>query len=342
MKTEHESYQCLKKDCNYIVHVNCATKDNDLYYITDQENQVQEQDENLMDSSIVCVIEKNEHGEATIIKHFYHEHNLLLEDKIKEDNDRHCDGCMLSISTPFYHCLECNFFLHKNCAELPKIKHHWFHRFVATLESKDFMNCDLCNRDCSGLFYKSSSPGRSFYFCLRCAIVPYIINCQGHKHFLVFDYKFKGQCNACGIGSYGAFRCTTCTFTLDFACVTLPHAIQHKCDMHLLQLTYGDENDDVEEHYCDICEEKRDSSHWYYYCSTCDNSAHTECVVGKYPFIKDGISWRYLHYGSGHNLIFVQKVDGYSECIICGKLGQDQTLKYSKCNNFRHVECRWG
>ncbi|XWS08030.1 hypothetical protein CRYUN_Cryun41cG0042000 [Craigia yunnanensis] len=166
---EHGSCQCLKEDCNYIVHVNCATEDNDLYYIVNQENQVEELDENstkAMDSSAACVIKKNKNGEATIIKHFYHKHNLLLEDKIKEDNDRPCDG---------------------------------------------------------GLFYKSRSPDEIFYFCLRCR---------------------------------------KCTFALDFSCVTLPHAVQHKCDMHLLQLTYGDENDDVEEHYYNICEDKRDPSYW--------------------------------------------------------------------------------
>ena len=111
-------------------------------------------------------------------------------------------------------------------------------------------------------------------------------------------------------------------WVMDFACVTLPHAIQHKYDMHLLRLTCGDEK----EHYRDICEGKRHPSLWYYYCSTCDNSAHTECVLRILSFIKDRITWSY-HYGHGHHLIFVQKVDGYPKCISCGKLCRDQSLK---------------
>ncbi|XVF82181.1 hypothetical protein PTKIN_Ptkin16aG0024500 [Pterospermum kingtungense] len=343
VKTEYGSYQCLKEDCNYIAHVICATEDANLYYAVDQENQVEEFDENLTattDSSI-SVIKVNEHGEATIVKHFYHEHNLLLEDKMKEDNGRNCDGCMLTISIPFYYCLECNFYLHKTCAELPKTKHHWFHRFVAALQSRNFMYCDLCRRSCSGLFYQSSSHDEQFNFCLRCAKVPNVIKSQGHEHFLFFDHKCRWQCNGCGVRSYhDAFRCKKCSFALDFACLTLPQAFQHKCDPHLLQLTYDDKNDDEEQRYCDICEKKRDHpTHWYYHCSTCDTSAHSECVLGRYPFFKDGITWPFYEYRHNHNLTFVRNVDGYPICDRCHKLCQDQTLKCSECNYFRHRIC---
>ncbi|XVF83025.1 hypothetical protein PTKIN_Ptkin16aG0099400 [Pterospermum kingtungense] len=303
----------------------------------DQEKHVEEPDET-MDSSI-CVIKKNEHAEATIVKHFHHVHNLVLEDEM-EDNSGNCDGCMLSISTPFYYCSECNFYLHKTWAELPKAKHHWFHRYVATLQFDDFRKCNLCRRHCSGLFYESLSHGREFDFCLRCAKVPNVIKCEGHKHFLFFDHKCQKQCNGCGVGNrYGAFRCRKCSFALDFACLTLPHAFQHKCDPHLLQLTHVDENDDVEQHYCDICEEKRDPTHWYYHRSRCDSYAHPECVLGKFPFIKDGITWPYTRHPHGHNLTFVRNVDGYPECFHCHKLCEDQTLKCSKCIYFRHCKC---
>ncbi|XVF83024.1 hypothetical protein PTKIN_Ptkin16aG0099300 [Pterospermum kingtungense] len=278
VKAEYGSYQCLKKDCNYTAHVNCSIENDDLYYTVtfDREKQVEEPDEAM--GSSIRVIKKNEHGEVTIVKHFCHEHNLLLEDKVKEENGINCDGCMLTISIPFYYCSECNFYLHKTCAELPKAKHHWFHRFVATLQSYDFMDCKLCGRHCSGLFYKSISHDVIFLFCLS---------------------------------SYGAFRCKKCSFALDFACLTLPYAFQHNCDPHWLQLAFADENDDVEQHYCDICEEKRDPTHWYYHCSTCDTSAHSECVLGKFPFIKDGNIWPSYNHPHYHKLTFVRKVDGY-------------------------------
>ncbi|XWS56398.1 hypothetical protein CRYUN_Cryun09bG0082200 [Craigia yunnanensis] len=336
MLVEEQSDQNEKPYCSGCGEVVSAENKN-LYYIIDQETQ----DEGLAsDSSITCVIDVNQHGEAIKIKHFIHEHNLVLEDKINEASDRNCDGCMRSISTPFYYCSECNFFLHKSCAELPKIKHHWFQRFAATLQAKNFETCDLCNRSCSGLFYRSKSDDEILDFCLRCATVPNIIKRQGHEHFLFFDYKCKMQCNACGVGSeHGAFRCRKCNFTLDFACMTLPQAIQHKCDDHLLRLTYHDDNDDTEQHYCDICEVKRNPNHWYYWCSTCDNSVHPECVLGKYPFIKDGITWPNT-YGHRHNLSFVLKVDGYHKCTVCGKVCHDEALKCSTCNFIIHYGCR--
>ena len=54
---------------------------------------------------------------------------------------------------------------------------------------------------------------------------------------LFFYYKCKEQFNAYGVDNmYGAFSCMECTFTLDFARMTLLQAIQHKCDNHLLKL----------------------------------------------------------------------------------------------------------
>ncbi|XVF75648.1 hypothetical protein PTKIN_Ptkin13bG0203800 [Pterospermum kingtungense] len=341
VKTEHGSYHCLREDCDFIVHVNCATEDENLYYIVDED---EEKLHETNSSSITRVIEVNEHGEAIKIQNFNHEHNMVLEDKIKEDNaDRHCDGCMLSISTstPSYYCSEnCNFFLHKSCAELPKIKHHWFHRFVATLKSKDLEICYLCNRVCSGLFYESIKEHEFLLFCMRCAMVPNVIKCEGHKHFLFYDYKCKGQCNGCGVDHrIGAFRCKECNFSLDFACMTLPPAVRHKCDAHLLKLSHRD-HDDTEEHVCDVCEGERDPNRWYYYCPICDNSVHPKCVLGELPFVKNGVTFTPDYTDHQHDVSLVRKVDGYHYCVDCGHLCQDEeALKCRICNFIIHLKC---
>ncbi|XVF70585.1 hypothetical protein PTKIN_Ptkin11bG0174300 [Pterospermum kingtungense] len=113
VKAERGSYNCLREDCNYIVHVKCATQDENLYYIIDQEDKLHETNT----ATGYSIMEVDGSGEAVKIKHFNHEHDLeLFEEKIEGDTDRHCDGCMPSISTPFYYCSECNFFLHKTCA----------------------------------------------------------------------------------------------------------------------------------------------------------------------------------------------------------------------------------
>lgn len=342
VKPEHGRYQCLTLGCNYIVHVNCATQDENLYHISDDQD-----DEELIGGtdkvaeSITRDVEMDFLGKTIQVKlkHFNHEHNLAFEE-IKEDNmDKKCDGCMLSVSSPFYKCLEycSNFFLHINCGNLPILEHHWFHRFPATLQAHGCLVCNLCNRLCSGLFYRSSNQGERFYFCLRCARVPNFFKSQGHDHFLFFDNKFKGKCNACGVShSFGAFICKECSFSLDFACMTLPEAIQHKCDGHLLKLAYDVEDDD-DDHFCHVCEEERDPKLWYYHCSICDKDVHTKCGLGKYPFLKDGTSWPLCHI---HEVSFVRKViDDYPYCFDCGELCLEEVLKCATCDFIVHCEC---
>ncbi|KAK8293776.1 hypothetical protein V6Z12_D06G211700, partial [Gossypium hirsutum] len=331
VRLERGSYSCGKLGCNYVVHVNCVLQAGNLYEVIEDEKQCEELYEKSMQSSIIRVIEVNEAGEATKIQHFSHQHCLVLADKMEEEIDRKCDGCMLPISNIFYYCSECPFFLHKTCAELPRIKQHWFRQSNATLNFDSLKNCEFCNQWLSGFFYKFEE---ILDMCLRCAKVADIIECEGHQHFLFFDFKYREKCNGCGntCNWLGAFRCGKCRFVLDFGCLTLPHSALHKIDEHKLTLTY---HDDKEQSYCDISEQYRDPSLWYYSCSICDTSAHIECVLGQLPFLKDGVTFpsRYYH-NHHHDLKFFRKVEGYPECSYCGKLCQEEILKCetSTCN----------
>nr|KJB67783.1 hypothetical protein B456_010G210400 [Gossypium raimondii] len=340
VKLDRGSYSCRKPGCNYVVHVNCALEDEMLYEVIEEEKQCEELEEKSMQSSIIRVIEVNEAGEATKIEHLSHQHCLVLEDKMEEEIDRKCDGCMLPISNIFYYCSECPFFLHKTCVELPRFKQHWFRQCNATIIFNSFKYCDFCDRHCSGLFYKI---GEFWDMCIRCAKVADIIESEGHQHFLFFDFKCNDECNGCGADiEVGAFRCGKCRFALDFGCLTLPHSALHKIDEHKLKLTY---HDDKEQSYCDICEQYRDPSLWYYSCSICDASAHIECVLGQFPFVKDGsIVDSHSYHNHHHALKFFRKVEGFSECSCCGKFCQEEILKCEKstCNYIFHCKCRWG
>lgn len=56
------------------------------------------------------------------LQHFSHEHPLMFIDEFQNEEGREqvvCYGCQKSISGSAYHCGECNYFLHKKCAELP-------------------------------------------------------------------------------------------------------------------------------------------------------------------------------------------------------------------------------
>ncbi|OMO90802.1 C1-like protein [Corchorus olitorius] len=324
VKAKYGNYHCLKADCSYVAHVECAIGNPRLYDVIHEDENVG--DEDMEDCSSFRVID----GDATKIRHFLHdededEHDLVLvldQMKRQEDSRRCCDGCVVSISgsaDPFYYsCLKCDFLLHKGCAEFPKKKRHWYHRFLTTLHSVkgSFFYCCLCHHWCTGFYYQSEDQiyGGKMKLCLR------------------------GHCNACGrnIGRYGAFRCKDCSFMLDFACVTLPPLVENKtvCDQHLLQLmiTYNCTQESKSEQaysLCEICETKRDPKHWYYHCAICDTSAHPNCVLGQHPFIKTETPYYWDHCKNRHRLSFARKKiyecpPQCSRCPFCANNGSKE------------------
>ncbi|XVF83596.1 hypothetical protein PTKIN_Ptkin16aG0502000 [Pterospermum kingtungense] len=259
------------------------------------------------------------------IKHFSHQHNLVLCD----DNvdDKLCDGCILFISGPYYHCSKCDFFLHKSCAELPWKKKLWFHlnQIPLPLISGGVFRCGVCEFECSGFTYKCAySNFRNT--CLRCALVDSQTSI-GHEHQLWFLEGKEAKCNACGEESRVEYWCNDCNFVVHDKCLKLPQIARHKCDEHPLKLAYHDDNDYVKHHYCDICEEERNPNHWFYHCEICDKSAHSKCVLGKYPFIKPGSNYNAEYVHPNRPLILVPKVYDYPECHICRKRCVDLALE---------------
>ncbi|MBA0696998.1 hypothetical protein Goari_003511, partial [Gossypium aridum] len=118
------SYNCSK--CKFIIHVNCALEDALCYYKILKDdfdkllNAMLEVGTMNPSFSVRNMIKVGEKMINIEIEHFSHQHNLVLNDEVKER--RYCDGCSRLILTSFYCCLECDFFLHKSCAELPRKK----------------------------------------------------------------------------------------------------------------------------------------------------------------------------------------------------------------------------
>nr|XP_012462733.1 unnamed protein product [Gossypium raimondii] len=345
--TEHGSYFCA--DCNVIFHVDCALKEKKLYCIVSQENEA-DKSLDIPVNSINKVLERNDAGEATVIEHCKHKHHLILSDNIREHGDKCCDGCLLLISAKFYHCSRCDFFLHKSCAELPKMKSFSKHLCGGTqffsgpkpfiLTSDCMFKCDLCRYLSNGFSYKCNECGEAD--CLRCLdlFLQDAVKIPGHKHPLLFYFHYEEQCSACGRDIIRAFRCKDCNLHLCHLCALRPTRVRHKCDQHILALTYDKVNDYTKYHYCDICEKERDPKHWFYYCETCDTSVHVDCVLGKYSFIKLGST--YNEGNHEHPLTFVKKIHYYPECVKCGKRCEDLSVECAElgCNYIAHWKCR--
>ncbi|XP_040965711.1 uncharacterized protein [Gossypium hirsutum] len=345
--TEHGSYFCA--DCSVILHVDCALKEEQLYCIVSQENEA-DKSLDIPVNSITEVLETNDAGEATLIEHCEHMHYLMLSDNIREHGDKCCDGCLLLISAKFYHCSRCDFFLHKSCAELPKMKLFSKHACGETefysglkpliLTSACMFKCGLCMYLSNGFSYKCNECGSPI--CLRCFALSLqdVVKIPWHKHPLLLYYNYQGQCSACGKDVVCPFRCKDCNIHLCPWCVLRPIRVRHKCDKHLLALTYDKINDYAKYHYCDICEKERDPKNWFYYCETCDTSAHVDCVLGEYPLIKLGSIYNEGEHP--HPLTFVKKFPYYPECIECGERCEDLSLECAEpgCNYIAHWKCR--
>ncbi|KAK8315939.1 hypothetical protein V6Z11_A13G005700 [Gossypium hirsutum] len=254
--------------------------------------------------SITKVLEMNDAEEATVIEHCKHKHHLMLSDNIREHGDKCCDGCLLLISAKFYHCSRCDFFLHKSCAELPKMKLFSKHFLLRNaiffgskpfiLTSDDIFKCVECGVLSNGFSYKCNECGN--HMCLRCfaLFLQDAVKITGHKHPILFYYGYEEQ-----------LVCSATNYT------------KHKCDDHILRLTYDKIND-----YANICEEKRDPKHWFYHCETCEQ-----------------ITFNYEDHP--HPLTFIKKIHYYPERNKCGKPCDDISIECveSKCKSIAHWEC---
>ncbi|GKU97259.1 hypothetical protein SLEP1_g10428 [Rubroshorea leprosula] len=307
-----EKCSCNLCDCNYFAHVNCAI---DKRLLEDEKSEPSDDW-----TAIFPAFQEIKPGE---IKHFSHKHNLILSDDGVEDGQS-CEGCMRSISTSFYYCAQCNFFLCNCCVhKLPKEVRHWTCKHLRELYFYSIFCCDYCWFWSSGFGYNCNACRK--IMCIQCHEIldTRIVNIEGQEHFLFFDHKYKGKCNGCDDYCYRcSFRCKDkkCNFTLDYRCLVLPETARYKYDYHALSLTYRDDHD-LSQCYCDICEETRDPKQWFYHCADCDVSAHPNCVLWKSPFVKLGKPFRIDDHEHPVTLV---KIDFYPpKCNYCGKPCRD-------------------
>jgi len=325
---QYAVYCC--KVCAFITHLYCAEN----YWLTDETADSGVNLESLPEETIPLVA--NDSGE---IQHFSHQHNLILSNEDLTD-DKLCDGCMeLIISAPFYSCMQCNFFLHAVCVQLPSKKRHPRHEHTLTLLSRattenGLFCCGACRYLRHGFVYKCD---KCFYvdFDVQCCSIPETLKHPGHQHPLFLALNSKKDCKACyagyryrGMTHNGEFVCVECDFSLCYKCVIRPLVARHKYDEHPLELTYVHE-DEYEEYYCLICEKERNPSHWFYYCKQCDFSAHIQCILGSNPYIKIGST--YTDKNHQHPVTFVRKIESSPPCNACGRPFYDLALECTQC-----------
>jgi hypothetical protein len=333
LNLKYAGYYC--QPCNFVAHLKCA-RANSIGVSSDA-----------IDSSVEEEgIDFEEHEECEVLKHFDHEHNLILSrNQVEVHHNNICEGCIRPIITPpFYSCEQCNYFLHSICARLPLKTRLPSHPHLLTLSAirgddwiNDFSYCMACHRFSNGFAYMCQECYD--YFDIRCYLIPKVIEIEGHQHSLFHAISSEEDCNACGLDAclHGLFVCTECDFALGFECVTLPLKAKYEHDLHLLSLTYTAENDS-EKHYCLICEEKRDPDKLFYYCVECNFAAHTECVIGRHPYIKYGRN--FTQEDHPHPLNFVWKTKNSRPCDYCNETFDGNiAINCTQCKFIVHLHC---
>ncbi|KAM7528448.1 hypothetical protein LguiB_031858 [Lonicera macranthoides] len=280
---------------------------------------------------------------AREIFHPSHKHLLILLDVQSDDaemiNTELCRGCSRRISVSFYTCKDCNFFLHKCCAELPREIQHPLHaehplRQCWPKYFFSYTNCDLCKKFTSGFVFRCSTC--NFRLDVHCACLPKAIKHDAHDHPLKLETQIS-RCSGCNNFTRTIYGCATCSeFNLAICCVNLSRTFKHEWDHHPLTLSYPPFSYHPDEFICEICEEDIHPNYWLYHCRQCDQSFHTNCInFDLYSDVKFGGTLQVENHP--HPLVYVRKSKSKfpSICSQCGLTRYDWPVLECACCNFQ-------
>ncbi|KAJ8766963.1 hypothetical protein K2173_012438 [Erythroxylum novogranatense] len=234
----------------------------------------------------------------TQIRYFDHDQHMLSFFNLRRNFRLECEGWgLLILSGPSYGCLECEVYLHKSCAELPRGIQHPYHRFHNLFPEKSEGYCRACRKRGKSLRYRCHLCP-SFLLDTECVInnlgvISALKNKEYHQHDLYYfvapdsdrlnDLKFEchncskneasfcicrencegveyeASCYICWENCEGAFYiCLECNSYFHMECIGIPKEVKH--DSHLHPLTLMDP----------LTEDKIDESKDQYYCYTCE------------------------------------------------------------------------
>ncbi|CAA7028424.1 unnamed protein product [Microthlaspi erraticum] len=292
---KYGQYSCSQEDCSYVVHSTCATHEKiwggeELEWEPEESDQTED-----------YAPYKNMGGD--LIEHFSHiNHYLRLKkyDGIR-DPKRQCRACIRPImSHDFYNCIECDFFLHQVCANLPKKLDHALHRHPLFLVDSSGPNitCSACSRCSTGFKYICKEYGcrRDFQLDINCVLVPECLTHKGHEehknrrktkheeHLLFISTCYSDDeefiCQSCKKRVRGDhLHCTLCEYVLCYKCATIPNEIYYKYDENPRSLCFGKSGvDDSKDHDGDDHDGEDDddgavdSEDGVYWCEVCEKT----------------------------------------------------------------------
>ncbi|XP_027181716.1 uncharacterized protein LOC113780098 [Coffea eugenioides] len=240
-----------------------------------------------------------------------------------------CDVCIEPICSSddlhYYACVECGYFVHLTCSNLPPELHvpkHPQHPFSLryTRNAVGLFRCGACRRATNAACYYCEPCELSI--CIKCASASMMtssVKHAGHKKHLLTPFQSSNPCTACGDtyrGGFG-FTCEDCHFYVCYDCALLPPTTTQRWDKHPLHLIYPPYFEHLEEFYCMLCKKEINPNHWMYHCRECDYSLHPLCVpqLGLFRCVKFGRSLSVNNHS--HPLTHVAEAKYKSFCESC-------------------------
>ncbi|CDY19571.1 BnaA05g19790D [Brassica napus] len=288
--TNYGRYSCVK-GCNYGVHSKCATRE-DVWDGEELEGKPEDPYEDI--SSFIEISEG-------IIQHFSHQdHHMRLDEKTDRafDENNYCQACTLPICDDIiYSCIQCDFILHKECAQLPRKKHQVTHPHFLSLQVGHqgcaLFECKACLRSSNGFAYLCDEEDYEYMLDVRCASIaePLDHRCHQHSLFLTFEPRSKQICSVCHKSRGHRLNCGECGFVACFGCATLPTKLRYKHDEHVLLFSYEEEVNG--QYFCEVCEKEANPKNGVYICHDCNVILHLKCLLGKDVNIMHGVVIEY-------------------------------------------------
>ncbi|MBA0785511.1 hypothetical protein Gotri_027758 [Gossypium trilobum] len=244
---------------------------------------------------------KNESHDKLVqlIQHPFHkEHSLVLVAKQSNEGLKtYCNGCGELLSTPCYTCIDCNYHLHKQCAEAPlSLPNHPLHpqhsRYGLFLRQRPdhsgVYGCALCKEKRNIFFYEYRRCSFSLDIKYAHLSSSYKFNQHPkhdiHRHLLTFikspmviDVFQRFNCSWCHepLTNFVSF-CSECPILfilhkkcLDELLTKINHPSHH---IHPLFLDHSDRD-----LFCNLCQKQHPGP--FYGCSLCHLNINIGCAL---------------------------------------------------------------
>ncbi|KAF5734925.1 hypothetical protein HS088_TW15G00422 [Tripterygium wilfordii] len=276
------------------------------------------------------------------IQHF-HQHPLRHEHK--ENRQVQCQMCKDLILGPTIGCGQCDYFLHKGCADLPMEIQHLFHPLhpLTLTPDADLYCCNACGDDRSGFAFCCDECG--FKIGVECALLTPTLKSEGHEHLLTpfKNSRSEGQCEACGGHCDGVFvRCVDCDVNYHVLCGVddaVPPTVAIQGHDHHLNLTHAEIVFDKffsREYSCNACRKRFASDDYVYCCAKCNFVLHLSCAISEVQFRE-----RTIRHFSHQHLLTLDEGEKYDlvRCNVCNEYIRGPSYYCSKCLYYIYKKC---